>query len=219
MPHVTVQVPPSQSLFWQQWFEMQLPFPLQVAPRSPEPHSGFRRHDAAPGGGPPHATPRAAPRTRDTSTRGRSKRKARRTGISRQNTQCRCLRTAVRARTGAAPPVGAARTRSAQVSPSVGGPLPGAGRRRPRAKMDGPGFWAGTLEAIRGLQNSLEGIRDVCMAQARPQAPQCPALQVQSRQPWSAQVPQERTTCFFNASRARNTRTAALLLVMPASTA
>src|SRR5581483_9924612 len=44
-------------------------------------------------------------------------------------------------------------------------------------------------------------------------------LQVQSRQPCSAQVPQVRTTCLRNASRARKTRTPALLAVIPASAA
>lgn len=42
---------------------------------------------------------------------------------------------------------------------------------------------------------------------------------VQSRQPCEAHVPHERTTCLRSASRARNTRTPALLLEMPASSA
>lgn len=46
-----------------------------------------------------------------------------------------------------------------------------------------------------------------------------PLPQVHSRHPPSAHVPHERTTCFFSASRARNTRTAALPAVIPASAA
>lgn len=45
------------------------------------------------------------------------------------------------------------------------------------------------------------------------------APQVQSRQPCSAQVPHDRATCFRNASRARNTRTPAVLRDSPFSTA
>jgi len=44
-------------------------------------------------------------------------------------------------------------------------------------------------------------------------------LQVQSRQPCSAQVPHARASCLRSASRARNSRTPALLAEMPAASA
>lgn len=46
-----------------------------------------------------------------------------------------------------------------------------------------------------------------------------PALQVQSRQPCSAHVPHDRTTCLRSASRARKMRTAALFAVSPFASA
>ena len=82
---------------------------------------------------------------------------------------------------------------------------------------------ADDLRHLDRLQDALAAVEEaIGYDHAAPRhEPHPPPLvpHVQLKQPCSAHVPHERTTCFFSASRARNTRTAAFPRVIPTSAA